>query len=103
MASTGAPVVTEVTEVADGAAVAVEIAHVDTGVVTVTAVAAVEAGIGAVGVAEREVTAQRTWKIIAEDSATIKNGEAEALMAKTRPLNLPPTPLILQTRHPLKL
>lgn len=98
---------TEVTEVADGAAVAVEIAHVDTGVVTVTAVAAVEAGKGAVGVAEREVTAQRTWKIIAEDRATIKNGaargEAEALMAKTRPRNLPPTPLILQTRHPLKL
>lgn len=108
MASTGAPVVTEVTEVTDGAAVAVEIAHTDTGVVIATAVAAVEAGKGAVGVAGREVTALNTWMSIAEDRATIKNAaardEAEALMAKTRHQSMPTTfYTIIQTQHPLRL
>lgn len=95
MAITGGPVVTRVTKVTDGVVVAVEIACADTD--KVIAVAAVEAGKGAVGVAEREVTAQNIWMSIAENSATIKKSaardEAEALMAKTRPQYLQPPPL----------
>lgn len=98
MASTGAPVVTGVTE--DGAAVVVEIALTDIGIVIATAVAAVGAGKGAVGVEKREVTVQNTWMSVTEDGATIKKAaardEAEALMAKTTRQNMLPTRLPLR-------
>lgn len=88
-----APVKTGVTEVTDGAAVAAEITQADTGIIIATVVAAVEAGKGAVGVAEREVTAQNTWMSITEDRATVKTaGAREALMAKIRHQNMQQTP-----------